>query len=42
MNYLEEEFVFFSALCLYSRRQLAKIADYFELTVPRYHIAMAS
>ena len=37
MNYLEEEFVFVSVICLYYRCKLAKIADYFELTVPRYY-----
>ena len=28
---------FFSVICIYSSRKLAKIADYFELTVLRYH-----
>ena len=37
MNDLEEEFVLFSVICLYSQHKLTKIADYFELTVPRYH-----
>ena len=35
LNDLEEEFVFFSVICTFSRRKLAKIAGYFELTVPR-------
>ena len=39
---LEEEFVlFFSVICIYSRRKLAKVADFFELTVIAI-IAMAS
>ena len=37
MNYLAEEFVFVSVICLYYLCKLAKIADYFELMVPRYH-----
>ena len=28
---------FFSVICLYSQRKLAKIGDYFKLTDPRYH-----
>ena len=33
----KRNFFFFSVICLYSRRKLTKIADYFELAVPRYH-----
>ena len=36
LNDLEEELVFFSVICIFSRRKLAKIAGYFELMVPRY------
>ena len=36
LNDLEEEFVLFSVICIFSQRNLAKIADHFELTVPRY------
>ena len=35
-NDLEEEFVIFSVICIFSWHKLAKIADYFELTIPRY------
>ena len=42
LNVLEEEFIFVSAICIYSRRKLAKIGDYFELTVPRYHCKLKS
>ena len=37
MNDTEDEFVFFSVICIFSRRKLARIAHYFEITVPRYH-----
>ena len=37
MNDVECEFVFFSIMCIFSRRKLARIAHYFEITVPRYH-----
>ena len=37
LNDLEKEFEFSLVICIYSRRKLAKIADYFELTFPRYH-----
>lgn len=37
MNDAEDEFVFFSVICILSRRKLARIAHYFEITVPRYH-----
>ena len=37
MNDAEDEFVFFSIMCIFSRRKLARIAHYFEITVPRYH-----
>ena len=33
----KDNLFFFSVICIYSRRKLAKIAEYFELTVPRYH-----
>ena len=33
----EEEVLFFSISCIFSRRELARIAQYFEVTVPRYH-----
>ena len=37
LNDLEEELVFFfSFICIFSRRKLAKIADYFKLTIPLY------
>ena len=42
MNDAEDEFVLFSIMCIFSRRKLARIAHYFEITVPRYPIAMAS
>ena len=34
---MDEEFVFFSVIGIFSRRKLGKIADYFEFTVPRHH-----
>ena len=37
MNDAEDEFVFFSIMCIFSRRKLVRIAHYFESTVPRYH-----
>ncbi|XP_020614318.1 uncharacterized protein LOC110052531 [Orbicella faveolata] len=37
MNDAEDEFVFFSIMCIFSRRKLVRIAHYFENTVPRYH-----
>ena len=37
MNDVEYEFVFFSIMCTFSRRKLARIAHYFGITVPRYH-----
>ena len=33
----EEEVLFFSISFIFSRRELARIAQYFEVTVPRYH-----
>ena len=32
-----EEFVFYSVICIFSWHKFAKIVEYFELTVPRYH-----
>ena len=37
MNDAEDEFVFFSIMCIFCRRKLVRIAHYFEITVPRYH-----
>ena len=37
MNDAEDEVLFFSISCIFSRRELARIAQYFEVTVPRYH-----
>ena len=37
MNDGEDEFVFFSIMCIFLERNLARIAHYFEITVPRYH-----
>ena len=37
MNDAEDEFVLFSIMCIFSRRKLARIAHYFEITVPCYH-----
>ena len=42
MNYGEDEFVLFLFMCIFSLRKLARIAHYFEITVPRYPIAMVS
>ena len=33
----EDEVLFLSISCIFSRRELARIAQYFEVTVPRYH-----
>ena len=33
----EDDFVLISTTCIFSRRALARIADYFEETVPLYH-----
>ena len=33
----EDDFVLISTTCIFSRRALARIADYFEETVPVYH-----
>ena len=38
LNDLEEEIVFSSVPSIFSRRKLAKIADFFELKVSRYHL----
>jgi len=37
LNDAEDELVFCSIMCIFSRRKLARIAHYFETTVPRYH-----
>ena len=37
LNDLEEELAFSSVTSIFSRRKLAKIADFFELKVSRYH-----
>ena len=38
LNDLEEEFAFSSVTSIFSRRKFAKIADFFELKVSRYHL----
>ena len=38
LNDLEEEIEFSSVPSIFSRRKLAKIADFFELKVSRYHL----
>ena len=38
LNNLEEELAFSSVTSIFSRRKLAKIADFFELKVSRYHL----
>ena len=37
MNDAEDEVLFFSISCSFFRRELATFAQYFEVTVPRYH-----
>ena len=38
MNDGEDEFVFSAIMCIFSRRNLAKIAHYYEITVPRFRM----
>ena len=38
LNDLEEEIAFSPVRSIFSRRKLAKIADFFELKVSRYHL----
>ena len=38
LNDLEEELAFSSVTSIFSRRKFAKIADFFELKVSRYHL----
>lgn len=38
LNDLEEELAFSSVTCIFSRRKFAKIAEFFELKVSRYHL----